>query len=320
MLGLDLLTDGEGRLALEHVGGDGGNTLADGIVGGLLEVTTLGDGDLVGLKRGGDGGILGSREDGGDGGNLAGLLESEGEPVLLLGGELVLAVESDGGVEEGRGGGDDDALSTEGLDGLTGEGDGGGEVVLPDVTSGDDTEGEDDVGRLDGSDDGLELSGLTVDIDVEASDGELGDKVDVAVQASEVGGEDDLGGNGGELSVGGGELLLEGSGGVEDEDGLVDLDPLGASSLQVSEEGLVEGEELGEEGDGLEVGGGLLGGLSKSKERDGAQDDGAGLDSKFLGLLVLNDGLVEDELEVGLLRELRDDKVVVGVEPSTEQG
>ena len=36
-------------------------TLADGVVGSLLEVATLGDGDLVGLEREGDGGILGAR-------------------------------------------------------------------------------------------------------------------------------------------------------------------------------------------------------------------------------------------------------------------
>lgn len=218
-------------------------------------------------------------------------------------------------MEEGRGGGDDDTVSTESVDSLLAELDGSGEVSLPDVAARHDTEGEDDVGGLDGSDDFLELAGGTVEIDVEGSDGELGNEVDVGVEAGEVGGQGDLGGDRGELSVGRDELLLEGSSGVEDKDGLIDLDRLSTSCLQISKEGLVEREELGEEADGLEAGLGLLGSLSEDEERDGTKDNRAGGDAMGLSLLEFLNSLVEVELEVGLLRELRNDKVVVGVEP-----
>jgi hypothetical protein len=150
---------------------------------------------------------------------------------------------------------------------------------------------------------------------VKTSDGELGNEVDVGVEAGEVGSQQDLGSNGDELSVRGGELLLEAGGGVEDEDGFVDLDPLSSSSLQVREESLVERKDLGEEANGLEAGLGFLRSLAEDKERDRAKDDGAGGNAKGLSLLEFLDGLVEVELEVGFLRELGDDEVVVGVKP-----
>ena len=49
MLLLHLLADGEGALALEHIGGDRGNPLANSVVRSTLKFTTLGNGGLVGL-------------------------------------------------------------------------------------------------------------------------------------------------------------------------------------------------------------------------------------------------------------------------------
>ena len=40
---LDLLTNSEGTLPLQLIGGDGSNPLADGVVGGMLVLTSLGD-------------------------------------------------------------------------------------------------------------------------------------------------------------------------------------------------------------------------------------------------------------------------------------
>lgn len=57
-LGLDLLANGEGAATVELVIGDGSDTLADGVIGVLLESAALGNGDLVGLESSSDLGIL----------------------------------------------------------------------------------------------------------------------------------------------------------------------------------------------------------------------------------------------------------------------
>ena len=85
LLPLGLLTDSEGAPPLQLVGGDGSNPLADGIIGGMLELTSLSDRGPVGLESTGDGRILGSGKDSGDNMNFRSLLECEGEPILLLG-------------------------------------------------------------------------------------------------------------------------------------------------------------------------------------------------------------------------------------------
>lgn len=100
MLGLNFLPNGKGALALQLIRGDGSDTLADGIVGGTLKVATLGNGDLVLLESGGHSGVLGAGENSSNGCNLGSLLQSEGEPILLLSSQLVLGGEGDGGVEK----------------------------------------------------------------------------------------------------------------------------------------------------------------------------------------------------------------------------
>ena len=67
---LDLLTNSKGVLPLQLIGCDGSNPLADGIVGGMLELTSLGDRGPVSLKSIGDGRVLGSGKDSGDDVNL----------------------------------------------------------------------------------------------------------------------------------------------------------------------------------------------------------------------------------------------------------
>jgi hypothetical protein len=318
VLGLDLLANGEGALALELIGGDSSNTLADGVIRGTLEFATLRNRDFVGLKGGGDGGILRAREGGSNGGDLGGLLEGEREPILLLSSELLLGSESDGGVEERRGGGNDDTVGTKAINCLLAELDRGGEVSLPDVTTRNNSEGKNDAGGLDSHEDLVKLTGSTVKVDVETSNRELGNKGQVGIEAREVSGQQDLRGDGGEGFVSSGVLLLESSSSVEDEDGLVNLHPLGTGGLEVGQESLVDREEFGEEGDGLESGRGLFGSLAQDQERDGAQDDRAGGNTSSLGLLELLDSLVEVQFELGLFRDLRNDKVVVRVEPRIE--
>jgi len=96
-------------------------------------------------------------------------------------------------VEEGRRGGDDDTVGSESLNGLPGEGDGSSDIGLPDVTAVNETKGEDQVGGLDSGDDSIELSGLTGEVNMETSNGELGYKVKVVLETAKVGGQDDLG-------------------------------------------------------------------------------------------------------------------------------
>ena len=316
---LDLLANSKRALPLQLIGGDGSNPLADGVIGGVLELTSLSDRGPVSLKSIGDGRVLGSGKDSGDDVNLRSLLESEGEPILLLGGQLLLRSKGDGSVKEGRRSGSDNPFGAKGIDGDLASFDGSGEVCLPDVTARNETEREDEGGGFYSSDGGLELSGSAVEVDVETGNRKFGGEVEVGVETTEVGGQEDFGGNGGKLSIGGIELTLKLETSIENKDGFVDLDPLGTSSLELSQELFVEREDLREEGNRSKVGGGILGGLAQPQVGDGAQDDRAGRDTESLGLVKLLDGLVEVKLEVGGLGELGHNEMVVRVEPDGDR-
>lgn len=151
---------------------------------------------------------------------------------------------------------------------------------------------------------------------MQASNRELHNEVNVAVKASKVGCEKDFRGHLGKSVVSLGELGLKRGGDIKDKNGLIDLDPFGTCGLEIGEESLIDGNKLGEEGDGLEPGLRLLSSFSEDKERDGAKNNGASGNTCCLSLLELLNSLVEVELEVSLIRELGYDKVVVGVEPN----
>ena len=316
---LDLLANSKRALPLQLIGGDGSNPLADGVIGGVLELTPLSDRGPVSLESIGDGRVLGSGKDSGNNVNLRSLLESEGEPILLLGGQLLLRSKGDGSVKEGRRSGSDNPFGTKGIDGDLASFDGSGEVGLPDVTARNETEREDEGGGLDSSDGGLELSGGAVEVDMETGNRKFGGEVEVGVETTEVGGQEDFWGDGGKLSIGGIELTLKLETSIENKDGFVDLDPLGTSSLELSQELFVEREDLREKGNRSKVGGGILGGLAQPQVGDGAQDDRAGRDTESLGLVKLLDGLVEVKLEVGGLGELGHNEMVVRVEPDGDR-
>ena len=154
---------------------------------------------------------------------------------------------------------------------------------------------------------------------METSNGKLGSEVEVGVKATEVGGQEDLGGDRGKFSIGCVELTLELEASIENEDGLVNLDPLCTSGLELSQELLVEREDLREERDRSKVGGGILSSLAQPQIGDGTQDDGAGRDAKGLCLVKLFNGLIEVELEVGGLGELGYNEMVVRVEPGRKR-
>ena len=320
---LDLLADREGRLAGKVLVLDVGNALTDGGVRVLLEVTTSLDALLVGGERLGGG--AGVAESGSERGDLGALLVGEREPVEDLGAELLLVGNGDGGVEERRRRSnlDTGSVTAEGLDGLLGGLEGGAQVGLPDVTARNETERDDVLGVGEGRENLVELLGGTVEVDVETSDGEGLDNLEVGLELVEVGGDHDLdrGGGLGDGLVGrlelGGVLLST----VEDEDGLVDLDPLGTGLSELGEHLTVDGGELVEERDGVELGVlGVLAGLAEGEEGDGTDEDGAGVVAGLLGLDKVVDGLGVVDLELGGLAQLGDEVVVVGVEPLLHLG
>jgi hypothetical protein len=307
---LGLSSGSEGRLSGEVLLGDTGDSVSDGRVGRLLKLSS--GSNVLGVL----GKVLSlfTVQSLGKGSDLLTLLDGERQPADLLGSELGLDLDRDGGVEKGGRGRNVDSVFTKLLDGLLDESLGSLEVVLPDVSSGDDTEFEVDLGRFEGGNDSVNLLGLSVDIEVETVDGEVLEELDGLADSAVSGGDGDLGGDGGEGLVDLLELGRHGLGLVEDKDGLVNLDVLDTSLLQLREELLVDGEERVEELDGLKVGGGISALSDERKVGDGTEKDRSGSDTGGLGLLVLLKLLVEGELE-GLVGRVVDlDNVVVGVE------
>ncbi|KUI73961.1 hypothetical protein VM1G_11931 [Cytospora mali] len=311
-----LLRDSLGELGLAVVVGlsDLGLAILDlGVVGASRGGTSL-DRLGVGLELLTNGSRTLSNCLGNDG-NFDGLLGREREPVSDLGVELLLAGESVGSVEERGGSSDDDAVSTQllgsGLDGL----DGTLEVGLPDVSAIDNTSRQDGLGAQ-GTNDGLELLRVADKVDVNSVH-ILGHSLQVVDDVTEVGGEDQVG----DLVTQAGELLVRGleSGlglgrKVENQDGLVDLDSGGTSSLQLDKELLVDRHKLVEQVNWVNAL--TTVGLAEVEERDRSDKNGAGLDTSLLSLVELEDGLrVGSQLEGLVVLESRLDVVVVGVKP-----
>ena len=305
----------ESTLAVVHLRGNLGLALLDlGVVGAGRLGTSL-DGGSVGIKLSADG--VGVGHGLGEDGNLLGLLSGEREPVVDLSGELLLAGESVGSVEKGAGGGNDDALLTKGLDGGLDKLNGLGEVVLPDVTAVDNTSREDLLGA-ELLENRLELLGVADKVNVETLDvGESREDVEVVDDIAEVGGDNDRGDGrslGGDGLIGRLESSLDLGLEIVDEDGLVNLDGLGTGSLERLQELNVDGDKLVKERDGVDRRATVS--LAKSKERDGANNDGAGLESSLLSLEELPNGLgVLGKGEGLVILESGLHVVVVGVKP-----
>lgn len=316
LLDLGVTAGREGRGTLPGLGGDLGNTVTDLGVDGLGRGATGLDSGSIGreclLHR------LRALVNGlGNGGDLRDLLNREREPREELGvGSLDLLLERGrvGRVGKRARGGDEDTVRAEGGDGLLGKGNGVGKVVDPDVTAIDETKREDLV-LTDQGQDGVELLGGTDEVEVKGINVIL-EGVDVVLDATKVGSNEELGTSGGGLKglVGLLESELDVGIKIEDQDGLIDLDPVGTSGNELLDQLNVEGQNLGEERQGVE-GLSTLGGLAEEEERDGTDKHGAGVNTGGLGSLELlnSAGVLERELLVGL--ELGDDEVVVGVEP-----
>jgi hypothetical protein len=109
------------------------------------------------------------------------------------------------------------------------------------------------------------------------------------------------------------ELVL---GPILDEARLIELDPGRALLGQPLDDLAVDGEQGLDQVEPIEVGGDSVGRLPEQQERDGPQDHRHGVDAQLLHRLgVLVERLRGGEREGGLRPQLRDDVVVVGVEP-----
>lgn len=301
-------------LAVVHLWANLRLTLLDGWDVGALGGSTSLDRLGVGLECLTDG--CWALSDGlGDGGDLSGLLDGEGKPVGNLSIDLLLGSKSVWGVEQGGGGGNNDALLTELLDGRLDNLDGLLEVGLPDVTSVNDTDGEDGLWaeRLGN---GLELLWVADEIDVDSVDISW-KSVQVVDDVTKVGGKDELWDGiteSGELLVGWLEGGLDLGVEIENEGWLIDLNGLGTGGLKLLEEVDVDWDELLDQGDW--VNGLVTVWLSEGKEGDWADQDWAGDDTGLLGFVELSNGLwLSNKLELLVVLEGWLDVVVVRVEP-----
>ena len=307
---LGLTTGRERRLSLELLLGDSSNSVTDSRVRGSLELSS--GSNVLGVLL--EGGTLGTVKSLGKGGNLLTLLLGEREPAQLLSSKLVLNLDGDGGVEKRRRGGNRDTVGTELSNGLLGEGLGSLEVVLPDVSARNDTELEVELGGLDGGNNLVELLGLTVEVEVESENGEVLEELNGLADSAVGRGDGDLRGDGSKSLVGLLEEFGLGLGLVHHEDGLVELNLLNTSLLELREELLVDRDKLVKEVEGLELSGGGVGLSDEGEVSDGAEKNRSGGDAELLGLLVFRESLVVVELELGLGRVVDLDDVVVGVE------
>jgi hypothetical protein len=213
------------RLAVELVRGNLALAILDLGVVGTLGLGTRLQGGSIGIQLALDGSRALSSSLGEDS-DFAGLFDGEREPLVDFLGELLLAGKGVRDVKERAGGGDDDTLLSKGGDGSVNDLEGLLEVVLPDVTSVNNTQRQNLLGTK-ALGDSVQLLGVADKVHVNAVQaGESWDNVDVVDDVSEVGSNNNLGGGASE-STNGFVGRLEGSFDlrlqVKDKDWLIDL-------------------------------------------------------------------------------------------------
>ena len=306
----------ESALAVVHLLGDLGLTLFDGLVVGALRLGTSLHGGSVGFH------LLAHRgrtlgDSLGNDGNLNNLLACEGEPVCDLGGQVLLAVKSVGNVKERAGSCHNDTVLAESIDGFLDNLNSVLEVGLPDVTSTNNTKGE-NLLRTEVLDNSLQLLGVADEIDVESVGlRESRQDVDVVDDVAEVSGDNDLR----TLATKASQslvcrlesllnLVLE----IKDKHRLVNLNSIGTSLFKLLQEFNVDGEELLKKCDGVDVL--VTVGLSKSEEGNRSNEDRTSVDAGLFGLEEFSYWLgIVVKLEGLVVLESRLDVVVVGVKP-----
>lgn len=225
----------EAVLAGVHIWGDLGLAVLNlGVVGTLRFGPRL-HRSSVGVQFGLNSGRAGSDSLSKDGDFVA-LLDGEGEPLVDLLGQLLLAGEGVGNVKEGAGSSNDDTLLAQSLDGTLDQLNAVLEVVLPDITSVDNTGREDLLGAklLDHS---IQLLGVTDQIDMKSMEvGKSRENVEIVNNITKVGGNGDLGASAPKRAngfVGRLESILDLGSQVKNENRLINLDPIQRVNFQL---------------------------------------------------------------------------------------
>ena len=253
----------------------------------------------------------------GNGNNGVQLLSGELEPVSNNRVQLRLVSQVNRSVQQRGGSGNNNSLVTQLLDGLVHKSRGLGVVGLPNVSTVNNTNRQSLV-VTNNLQDLVELSWGSGKVKVETADWQGLDGVQVWSDVTEVGGQGDL------RQTLTNQLLesrlvqvLDILRQVQDQDRLVDLDGSGTGVVQLSEQRLVDRQELVQQRDRVQVQGVLVS-LTQVQVRDRTNNDRSGLDAQFLGLQVLNNWLqagLRVQLELGRVGEGWSDIMVVGVKP-----
>ena len=245
-----------------------------------------------------------------------GLLPGEGEPA----GDLRVDVALGGGVQrdvqQRAGGGDVDPV---------GEAEQGAqrgqrllEVVDPDVAAVDDAGHQPLAGQPADRRQVAEVGGRGAgEVQRQAVDGRLGQYRQRVAQPVEVGGDQQLRavGERAEIAVGAGGGVQHGGGAVLDQRRFVQLHPVGAGRPQIGEHLGVDGQQPVQQRQRVEVGGDTGRGLGQQEVGDRPDEDRAGGESEREGFRQLGDLLGGVRGEDRVRPQLRDQIVVVGVEP-----
>jgi hypothetical protein len=305
------------RPALVHVGRDGGETSPDlgvprpgrrmpALEGGPAPREDVTDGRPTLAHRTSEGGHLGE------------LLTTEGQPLAQLWIKAAFALEIDGAVEQRARRRDLDALGAKPLTGSLHHAQGTLEVRAPHVPPVDHAQGERQRrrrlphGRR-------KLLGGPYQVEVERADGQVHGGFQVWAQRAEVGRQEDPQPRGQptEALVGQREDPQHAGRQVQREDRLVDLHPICTGLLQTLQQLAVDRHEaLYHVRDAL----GALPGtgvtrVTQQGQRDRSQEDGPRVNAEGVRLEKLVERLRRGQLEVCLRLQLRDEEVVVGVEP-----
>lgn len=291
----------ERRETVVHFGSDFGLAQFDSGVVCADRCSTRVHGCSIGMKLSTDG--LGAIRDSlSNDGNLFSFLRCESEPVHHLSGEFLLGGESVRGVEERRRGSNDNPVRAESLDGLLNDGNGLLIVGLPNVTSINDTSGE-DLTRSKSTSNGVKLLRVADQVDVNSRDGSnAGEDIDIVDNITKVGSQGDSGDistSGLECRVGRLESILGSLGQIQDEDRLVYLNGVGTCRFEFLQELNVGGEEIAEKGDGLNRLTTVR--LSEVKERDRTNKNRASDNTLLLSLKELADGFGVGSKSEGLV-------------------
>ncbi|KAH3665337.1 hypothetical protein OGATHE_004153 [Ogataea polymorpha] len=291
---------------------DLGQSGLNGLVVGQVRFLSALDSSSISLQSGRN---VFTRNSLGDGDNLGQFLGSEREPVLNLGIKLLLVLQIHWSVQQRGGGRDDNVVGSQLLDGLLDELNGLSIVVLPDVSSVNDTNGQ---SLFVGNESKciVQLLWASDKIEMETGNRQALDSRQVWSDITEIGGQDELWKTFslGQGLVGGLECGLDLFWQVQNEGWLVDLDLLGACFSKLLQDLGVDWQDLLEQRDWLQVKRVLVW-LTQVQVGNRTNKNRSGLNAKSLGLQVLVNWLLTIQLELCGVGECWSDIVVVGVKP-----